>query len=322
MSDLQQYLDILVCPNCFDSFREATSNLVNCDKCNVTLEFKKGILAKENVSHYSGSFGLQWNKFKKTQLDSFTGVTRSLNRFIDESGWDQENLSGKWVLDAGCGAGRFAEVAKDLGAKLVAIDASSAIYVASENLKSSETLFIKSDLAATPMKSETFKYIYCIGVLQHTSNPKEILHELLRLLATNGEIVLTFYENQGLRTKLYSKYLVRPITKRISPKILLRTIEITSKVWFPITRVLFSLPFPWGKLFSYLIPVANYVDFHYPTRGLALQESILDTFDMLSPKFDNPLKKSEIREWVGNSDFNMMELRVNVTKGTLKFKKI
>ena len=322
MSDLQQYLDILSCPNCFDSFRQATNNLVNCDQCNVTLEFKKGILAKENNSHYSVSFGLQWNKFKKTQLDSFTGATRSLNRFIDESGWDQENLSGKWVLDAGCGAGRFAEVAHDLGAKLVAIDASSAIYVASENLNSSETLFIKSDLAATPMKSETFKYIYCIGVLQHTSNPKEILYELLRLLEKDGEIVLTFYENQGFRTKLYSKYLVRPITKRISPKILLRTIEITSKIWFPITRVLFSLPFPWGKLFSFLIPVANYVDFHYPTRGLALQESILDTFDMLSPKFDNPLKKSEIREWVENSDFNMMELRVNVTKGTLKFKKI
>jgi ubiquinone/menaquinone biosynthesis C-methylase UbiE len=318
----KQFIDLLGCPKCRNSFSVIHNNAFVCSKCNLHFEINQGILTDRKEEHYAGSFGLQWNEFKRTQLDSYTGLTRSMDRFMNESVWNQEKLSGEWVLDAGCGAGRFAEVALGFGAKLVAIDASSAIYAAAENLKLSETLFVKSDLTATPLKSESFKYIYCIGVLQHTSNPKEILYELLRLMAKNGEIVLTFYEKRGFRTKLYSKYLVRPITKRISPRLLLRAITITSKIWFPITQSLFSLPFPWGKLFSYLIPVANYVDFQYPTRDLALREAILDTFDMLSPKFDNPLQKSEVRKWVSDSRFNMMELPVKVANGTLKFKKI
>ena len=322
MNPSRHFLNDLMCPNCKNSFSDFFEETIVCNQCNLKFEFSQGVLTNSEVAHYSGSFGLQWNEFKRTQLDSFTGAPRSRNRFIDETGWTQETLFGKFVMDAGCGAGRFAEVALNLGANLVALDASSAIYAASKNLQSSETLFIKSDLSSTPLRSEIFNYIYCIGVLQHTSNPRDILNELLRLLATNGEIVLTFYENQGLRTKLYSKYLVRPLTRRIPPKILLKTITITSRIWFPITHFLFLLPFPWGKLFSYLIPVANYVDFQYPTKELARQEAILDTFDMLSPKFDNPLKKSEIREWVANSEFDMVELPVKVAKGTLKFKKL
>ena len=34
---------------------------------------------------------------------------------------------GKWVLDAGCGMGRFAEIALKIGAQVVALDYSNAV---------------------------------------------------------------------------------------------------------------------------------------------------------------------------------------------------
>jgi hypothetical protein len=58
---------------------------------------------------YASSFGLQWNTFRKTQLDSCTGTTISkdrLTRILGGLDW----LDGKTVLEAGCGAGRFSEV--------------------------------------------------------------------------------------------------------------------------------------------------------------------------------------------------------------------
>lgn len=53
--------------------------------------------------NYASSFGYQWNRFRRTQLDSHTGVPISSERFYRFSGWRATMLEGKWALDAGCG---------------------------------------------------------------------------------------------------------------------------------------------------------------------------------------------------------------------------
>src|SRR5215211_1315507 len=56
--------------------------------------------------NYTDSFGFQWNKFEKTQIDRDTKNSQhSRERFFAESGWDKENLQGKNVLEVGSGAG-------------------------------------------------------------------------------------------------------------------------------------------------------------------------------------------------------------------------
>ena len=43
-----------------------------------------------------------------------TSISSSSRRRYDaEAGWTEDALRGKWLLDAGCGAGRFAEIAAD-----------------------------------------------------------------------------------------------------------------------------------------------------------------------------------------------------------------
>src|SRR3990172_9798905 len=59
-------------------------------------------------SNYAYNFGMQWNKFRQTQLDSYSGHPISANRFWKATGWRPEDIAGQWVLDAGCGGGRFA----------------------------------------------------------------------------------------------------------------------------------------------------------------------------------------------------------------------
>src|SRR5579859_4350848 len=59
------------------------------------------------ASSYADHFGAQWNRFRKTQLDSFTGfpITRErLRRCLGEELWN--SLKGRHVLECGCGAGR------------------------------------------------------------------------------------------------------------------------------------------------------------------------------------------------------------------------
>ncbi|MBK9484344.1 MAG: hypothetical protein IPO01_03770 [Chitinophagaceae bacterium] len=60
---------------------------------------------------YASLFGDQWKEYKKTQLDSYTGSPTSESRLSRCLGGDlKDNLKGKLVLEAGCGAGRFTEV--------------------------------------------------------------------------------------------------------------------------------------------------------------------------------------------------------------------
>ena len=59
-------------------------------------------------STYAEAFGEQWQRYRQTQLDSYTGFPVSeirLRRCLGEDVWD--SLRGKLVLEAGCGAGRF-----------------------------------------------------------------------------------------------------------------------------------------------------------------------------------------------------------------------
>src|SRR6476469_8334734 len=55
-------------------------------------------------SKYATGFGLQWNQFRKTQLDSYTHTTISHDRLTQALGGNLEILRGKAVLEVGCGA--------------------------------------------------------------------------------------------------------------------------------------------------------------------------------------------------------------------------
>src|SRR5213076_2284270 len=77
--------------------------------------------------NYAASFGMQWNRFARTQLDSASGHPISAGRFWHATGWTPSELAGQPVLDVGCGSGRFAEIALGAGARVVALDYSSAV---------------------------------------------------------------------------------------------------------------------------------------------------------------------------------------------------
>ena len=314
-------ISCLSCPSCKHRLNNSGSELTcpNCSKGFPVVGEIPRFVPKEN---YAESFGLQWNRFANTQIDSKVGTNRSEIRFREETLWDERDLNGKLVLDAGCGSGRFSEIALKLGASLIAVDYSSAVEASKQNLSAPDKLIVQGDLAALPILDQTFDFIYCIGVLQHTSEPARIVKELLRCLKVGGEITLTFYENSSWHVLWYSKYLVRPLTKRLPKALLLKVIEKTSPIWFPLTSFLFSLPGNLSRGFRFLIPVANYVEYKYANPKIARDEAILDTFDMLSPSYDKPIKKSEIHSWVADSGITVQALPEKPIHGTMRFKRV
>ena len=117
---------------------------------------------------------------------------------------------------------------------------------------------------------------------------------MTRTLKPGGEFTFTIYGRKWY-TKLYSKYWFRPITKRLPPRFLLRAVQAIMPVLFPISDVAFRVPL-FGKVARFILPVANYVEKTEFTRQQRYQEAVLDTFDMLSPSFDEPLNPNEVAE--------------------------
>jgi hypothetical protein len=96
---------------------------------------------------------------------------------------------------------------------------------------------------------------------------------------------VTIYEKRRF-SMLYSKYWVRPFTRRMDKERLLLGIRAVMPVLFPVTEVLFRLPAV-GKLFRFAVPVANYVDAPL-TAEQRYRWAVMDTFDMLAPEYDQP----------------------------------
>src|SRR5437762_8433499 len=129
-------LEILCCPECRGDLRlvgaeeasgEIESGELQCTACRRIYPIIRSIARFVPAENYADNFGFQWNRFRKTQLDSHTGLPISRDRLFFSTEWPAEELRGKRVMDAGCGAGRFAEVSLSTGARVVAVDYSSAV---------------------------------------------------------------------------------------------------------------------------------------------------------------------------------------------------
>lgn len=258
-------------------------------------------------SNYADNFGMQWNMFRKTQLDSTSGTPISANRFWTSTGWSAEAISGRRVLDAGCGAGRFAEIAVRAGANLVALDYSSAVDACYANLAQYDNVdVVQGDIYRLPFAPETFSHVYSLGVLQHTPDVPRAFAALPPMVARGGRLCVDFY-GRRFGTLLHSKYLLRPITKRMSKARLVRALERTVPVMLPISRALGSIPLL-GIMLKRLVPVANYQGVYSLTPQQMKEWALLDTFDMLAPQYDQPQTARNVRTWLEDAGLSSIEV--------------
>jgi 2-polyprenyl-3-methyl-5-hydroxy-6-metoxy-1,4-benzoquinol methylase len=257
-------------------------------------------------NNYAASFGYQWKSFRHEQIDSFNGTNLSANRFFKETDWTEEWLSGKWVLDAGCGAGRFLDVVAKCPCDVVGVDISYAVDAVAETMRDRENVhLVQASIYDLPFRPGVFDGCYCIGVIQHTPNPEGAAKALPKVLKEGGLIAVTIYE-LGRWTRFNLKYIIRHVTKKMNKKLLLMTIKIMMPLLFSVTEILFRIPFL-GRLFMFGIPVANYVHESQLSLKQRYRWAILDTFDMLSPEYDMPQRQHDVEKWLSETGISKIQ---------------
>lgn len=245
---------------------------------------------------YADNFGLQWNHFRRTQLDSYSGHPITRDRFYSYTAWKPEELRGARILDVGCGAGRFAEIALAAGANLVALDYSSAVDACRANHRNEPRLnVVQGDVYALPFAPGAFDFVYCLGVLQHTPDVHAAFAALPRMLKPRGKLAIDLYPRLWLNL-LWPKYWLRPVTKHFAPGKLFKLVQQMVPVLLPVSRTLGRVP-KFGRQLRRVVPVVNYEGV-LPLSDQQVKEwAVMDTFDMLAPAHDHPQSVETVRQW-------------------------
>jgi SAM-dependent methyltransferase len=301
------FLDLLCCPSCRSDLAQPDDSSLRCTACSEAYVVRDGIPRFVPAENYASNFGLQWNLFRRTQLDSFSGQPISRKRFFSYTGWTEADLRGALVLDVGCGAGRFTEIALSLGARVVALDYSSAVDACRINHEGAERLsIVQADIYRLPLKEGVFDRVYCLGVLQHTPDVERAFRALPPVLKNGGALAVDVYPKLWTDV-LWPKYWLRRVTRHMKTETLFKSVQTGVRWLWPLSLAVGRLPLA-GRKLRYLIPIVNYEGV-YPLSPAQLKDwAVLDTFDMLGPAFDQPQSAETLEAWMRSSGLEAIEV--------------
>src|SRR5579863_5617713 len=274
-----------------------------CEACTRQYPVVAGLARFVTPDNYAASFGFQWNQHASTQLDSHTGLPISATRVRTATNWP-ERLVGEVILEAGSGAGRFTEVLVKSGATVLSFDYSSAVDAnASNNGRASNLLLFQADIFAIPCPPKSMDRVFCLGVIQHTPDPVRAFRSLASRVKPGGQLVIDVYARTWV-SMLHWRFLLRPLTKRMRKERLYRLLEQWVPSLIPLSAGLRRLL---GRAGARLVPIAEY-GYLGLSPEVNREWAVLDTFDMLSPQFDQPQSLATVRSWFESAGFRNIEV--------------
>ena len=284
-----------ICPTCkapSSTLSEKVKDKLVCTVCGAEYRFIDGIARLTPENNYAESFGFQWNIFRKTQLDSSVLKPISEERLLECTNWSGD-LLGHDILEAGSGAGRFTEVLVKSKANLYSFDFSNAVEANYLNNRENSNLTIfQGDIYNIPFLDKSFDHVLCLGVLQHTPDPKKSFFSLSEKVKEGGYLYIDIY-TKSLQHSLQWTYLLRPLTKRLPKEFLFSVVNFIVPILIPPTQI---LKFFFGRFGARLSPIQEFSELDLGKENNK-KWAILDTFDMYSPEHDHPKTKREVISW-------------------------
>lgn len=251
------------------------------------------------------SFGFEWLRYR------VTGPDENAAFFRRATGFGAGDLAGRLTLDAGCGMGRFSEVAAGLGAEVVGLDLSRAVERAwRQNRHRPNVHVVQGDLMNPPFAPGTFERIFSIGVLHHTPDTRRAFRSICPLLTPGGRIAIWVYRTfqpevpVGLHKRAFEW-----LAEKVSDGTRAVTTRLPHRALHQLCRA--AAPLGWVKyqvsrrkalrvaLWPLLLP---------PVSGHAHPHvRLCDTFDWLSPRFQWKHTTGELREWFAEAGLTGVE---------------
>ncbi|MBC8434103.1 MAG: methyltransferase domain-containing protein [Desulfobacterales bacterium] len=240
-------------------------------------------------------FGYEWEHFSDYSCDNFQLFIAPL---------PDDFFKGKLGLDVGCGAGRHAVQACELGAEVIGVDLSPAVDAAQRNTADKRRIHIvQADIYNLPFKPDIFHFIYSLGVLQHLSEPESGYKTLLPFLSKGGALFVWIYAYAARKVALE---ILRVVSQKLSNNNIRRMAYLCNLfdygIFINLYRLTENLPF-WGELIKRFSPLRVK---EYATYGFRV--GYTDWYDRLSAPITNYYKEDEMQNWLKHSGLGNTKL--------------
>ncbi len=293
-------LSILACPDCRQDLDlsvrreekgEIEDGILSCRGCGARFPILRGIPRFVDTDAYVDTFSFEWTRFRDVQIDIQNATDESEQTFAGKTGWAPGDLRGKLVLDAGVGAGRFAEVVSRWGGEVVGADLSLAVDAARQNIGARDNVhLVQADVFRLPFREAAFDDAYSIGVLHHTPDTRKAFGAVVPFLRPGAELAVFLYAFGHYH--IFSD-LWRKVTTRM-PVRLLYGLAALSIPLYPLYRVPLV-----GMGLRFVFPMSMH------QRG---RWRWLDTFDWYSPKYQHKHTWPEVHRWFLEEGFEDVRL--------------
>lgn len=316
-------LPLLACPACGGAVApalpaaegaEIESGDLACGGCGAHYPIVRGVprfaappdaaLARATVAR----FGWQWRAFPE-RLAEYRGA------FLD---WvtplREGDFAGAVVLDAGCGMGRFAEVAASFGAaSVVGLDLSESVEVAQAIARERENLhLVQGDLLRPPL-ARAFDIVYTLGVLHHLPDAEDGFRALLRCVRPGGRIHVWVYGREG------NEWLLRfvdPVRRAVTSRLPLPALRVLA--WLIAAPLHLALVCLYRRRLPLRLPYAPYFTW---LAGFPLRHTHQVVFDHLGAPIAHYYRREEVAGWfarAGLPDALLTPRNANSWRGTAR----
>ncbi|KAA3648900.1 MAG: class I SAM-dependent methyltransferase [Bacteroidetes bacterium] len=147
------------------------------------------------------SFGEEWLKFDAFSKEEIKNAGDQYFDIVSENALNKSS----YVLDLGCGSGRWTKYMADKAGFIEAIDPSEAVFSACKHYGNLENVrFTQAGVDTIPFDDNTFDFVISLGVLHHIPDTGKALKSLIKKLKPNGFALIYLYyalDNRGFLYK-------------------------------------------------------------------------------------------------------------------------
>lgn len=250
------------------------------------------------------SFGEEWDRFNDF---SDLEIDRIGNEYFDIVS-DKHLNKNAYVLDVGCGSGRWSRFIAKKVHFVEAIDPSSAVVNAVKMTGSCGNVRVtQASVDYIPFENNSFDFVFSLGVLHHIPDTQSAMTSCIQKLKPGGYFLVYLYykfDNKNLAFKFIFRItnLLRIFISRLPSKMKIFLCDVLALlIYFPLARFSRLIKIVSKKKKYYQLVPLNY----YQDKSFYIMRN--DSLDRFGTPLEQRFTKNEILKMMNNAGLTEVE---------------